>query len=174
MLLLKVFTFVFSLMIMLVALLLISGRYGKVGNKVDQWISTDTFFGRLNTFISTDRFLLNRLTGILIFTGSSYCMIYYLFYSELTGWAADISKAFSVVFGLAGVFVGMGLVIGGKIIRKINDKLSSWVSTDGFSKSLDKIVETGDWFYKHNVLAGVLLILACLLINLRLWMALLS
>ncbi len=171
MLLVKVFTFVFSLMILFVALLLISGRYRKVSNKVDRWISTDTFFGRLDTFISTDRFLLNRLTGTLIFTGSSYILIYYLFYSELTGWAADVSKPFSVIFGLAGIFVGMGLVIGGKTIRKINDKLSFRVSTERFFRPLDKLIETGDWFYKHNILAGILLLFLCLLINLRLWLA---
>ena len=167
---LKVFTFVFSPIILFAALLLICGRYGKVSNKVDQWISTDTFFGRLDSFTSIDRFLLNRLTGTIIFTGSSYILIYYLFYSGLTGWVADVSKVFSAVFGLAGIFVGMGLVIGGKTIRKINDKLSFRVSTERFFRPLDKIVKTDDWFYKHNILAGILLLFACLLINLRLWL----
>jgi len=171
--LLKVFAFVFSLMTMFVALLLIFGRYSKVSNKVDQWISTDTFFGRLDSFISTDRFFLNRLTGVLIFIGSSYILIYYLFNSELTGVAADVSRAFSAVFGLAGIFVGVCLVIGGKTIRKINDKLSTYVSTERFFRPLDKIVKIDEWFYKHNILAGILLLFVCLLINLRLWMVLL-
>ena len=171
MLLVKVFTFVFSPMILFVALLLISGRYGKVSNKVDRWISTDPFFRHLDSFISTDRFLLNRLTGILIFIGSSYILIYYLFYSELSGWAADASRVFLVIFGLAGIFVGVGVMMGEKTIRKINDKLSLWVSTERLFRPLDKIVKTDDWFYKHNILVGALLILACLLINLWLWLA---
>ena len=168
--LLKVFTFVFSPIILFTALLLISGRYRKVSNMVDQWISTDNIFGHLDSFISTDRFLLNRLTGALIFAGSSYVLIHYFFYSELTAWVADVSKAFSAVFGLAGIFVGVGLVIGGKTIRKINDKLSFWVPTKPLFKPLDRMVKTDDWFYKHNILAGILLLFACLLINLRLWL----
>lgn len=167
----KIFTFLLSLITLFVALLLISGRYRKVSNKVDQWVSTDTLFERLDSSISVERFLLNRLTGVLIFIGSSYIMIYYLFYSGLTGWPADASRAFSVIFGLAGIFIGVGLMMGGKTIRKINDKLSTWVSTERLFGPLDNIVKTDDWFYRHNILVGILLLLACLLINLKLWLA---
>ena len=82
--LLKIFSLVFSPMIVIVALLLISGRYRKVSNKVDQWIPTQGFFEHLDSSVSIDRFLLNRLTGVLIFIGSSYLMIYFLFYAELS------------------------------------------------------------------------------------------
>ena len=167
----KVFAFVFTLIVLFVVLLLIFGRYRKVSNKIDRWICTDTFFGRLDSFISVDRFILNRLAGTLIFTGSSCILIYFLFYFELTGLVADISKAFSVIFGLAGIFTGVGLMMGGKTIRKINDKLSFRVSTERLFRPLDKIVKTDDWFYKHYTLAGILVLFACILINLRLWLA---
>ena len=171
MLLINVFTFVFSLMVLFVALLLISGRYREVSNRVDRWIYTDPFFRRLDSFISIDRFLLYRLTGGLIFIGSSYFMIYYLFYSNLTGLSTDILKAFSIVFGLTGIFIGVGLVIRGETIIKINDRLSTHVSTERLFRSLDNIVRIDDWFSKHNILVGILLLFACLLINLGLWLA---
>ena len=166
---LKVFILVSSPMILFVALLLISGQQRKVSDKVDRWISTDRFFGCLDSFVSIERFLLNRLTGVLIFTGSSYIMIYSLFCSDLTGWPAHVSKAFSVILGLTGVLIGVGLILRAETIGKINDKLSTWVSTERLFKPLDKKIETDDWFDKHNILVGILLLIACLFINLNLW-----
>jgi len=158
-------------MIVIVALLLIFGWYRKVSNKVDQWIPTQGFFEHLDSAVSIDRFLLNRLTGVLIFIGSSYLMIYFLFYAALSGWAADASRAFSVIFGLAGIFIGVGLTMGGETIRKINDKLSTWVSTERLFRPLDKIENIDDWFNRHNILMGILLLFACLLINIKIWLA---
>jgi hypothetical protein len=129
------------------------------------------FFERLDSFVSIDKFLLNRLTGILIFIGSSYIIIYYLFYSALSGWPAHASKALSVMFGLTGIFVRVGLIIRAETIRKINDKLSFWVSTERLFRPLDNIKNIDGWFYRHNILAGILLLLACLFINLGLWLA---
>ena len=166
----RIFTVVLSLMIVFVAFLLIFGRYSKVSNKVDRWISTHGFFKRLDSPISIDRFLLTRLTGVLLFIGSSYIIIYYLFYSALSGWPAHASKAFSVIFGLTGIFVGVGLIMGAETIRKINDKLSFWVSLERLFSPLDNIKKIDGWFYRHNILAGILLLLACLFINLRLWL----
>ena len=166
----KIFSFVFSIMIFLVALLLIFGRYREVSNKVDGWHSTDPLFERLNFSLHIDRFLLNRLTGVLIFIGSSYIVIFSHFYSGLTGWSGDALRAFSLIFGLSGVFTGVGLIAGGKTVRKINDRLSTWVSTEKLFRSLDKTVRTDGWFYRHNIFVGILLIVACLLINLRLWL----
>jgi hypothetical protein len=167
---LRIFAFVLSLMIVFVALLFILGGYRKVSNKMDRWISLDGLFEHLDFSISVDRFLLNRLTGVLILIGSSYIMIYYLFYSMLSGWPSDASKAFSVIFGLAGTFIGIGLIAGVEAIRKINDKLSFWVSTERLFRPLDNIEKIDGWFYRHNILAGILLLLACLFINLRLWL----
>ena len=167
----RIFAFVLSLMIAFVALLLIFGGYRKVSNKVDRWISTHDFLERLDSSVSVDRFLFNRLTGVLIFIGSSYIIISYLFYSVLSGWPADALRAFFAIFGLSGIFIGVGLMMGGKAIRKINDKASTWVSTGRLFRPLDKTVEIDDWFYRHNILAGILLLLALLLINLRLWLA---
>jgi len=167
----RIFAFVFSLIIVFVALLLILGGYRKVSNKVDLWISAHGFFERLDSSVSVDRFLLNRLTGVLIFIGSSYIIIYYLFYSGLTGWLTDALRAFFVIFGLTGIFIGVGLIMRAETIRKINDKVSTWVSTERLFRPLDKTVEIDDWFYRHNILVGILLLLACLLINLRLWLA---
>jgi len=166
----RIFAFVLSLMIVFVALLLIFGRYREVSNKVDRWISINGFFERLDSSISVDRFLLNRLTGVLIFIGSSYIIIYYLFYSVLSGWPAHALKAFSVIFGLTGIFIGVGLIMRAEIIRKINDKLSFWVSTERLFRPLDNIEKIDGWFYRHNILAGILLLLAFLFINLRLWL----
>lgn len=171
MLLVKIFSLVLSLLIVFVALLLILGRYRKLSNKVDRWISTQGFFENLDSPISTDRFLLNRLTGILIFISSSCIMIYFLFYAELTGLPASASKASSVIFGLIGFFIGGGLALGGQTIRKINDKLSALVPTERMFGPLDNIQKIDDWFYRHNILVGILLISACLLINIRLWLA---
>lgn len=98
-------------------------------------------------------------------------MIYSLFYSELTGWPAHVSKAFSAIFGLTGVLIGVGLILGAEAIGKINDKLSIWVSTERLFKPLDKIIETDDWFDKHHILVGILVLLACLVINLKFWLA---
>ena len=167
----KISTFVCSLIIVFVGLLLIFGRYRKVSNKVDRWFPTDGFFEGLDSPVSIERFLLNRLMGLLIFIGSSYIVIRILFYSELTGWPADASKAFFVIFGLTGMFIGAGLIMGGKTIRKINDKLSTWVSIERPFRLLDNVVKIDDWFYKHNIVAGVLLLVACLVINLKLWLA---
>ena len=86
-------------------------------------------------------------------------------------WPAHASKAFSVIFGLTGIFVGVGLIMGAETIRKINDKLSFWLSTERLFRPLDKIENIDGWFYRHNILAGILLLLACLFINLRLWLA---
>jgi hypothetical protein len=133
-------------MIVFVALLLILGRYRKVSNKVDRWISAQGFFENLDSPISIDRFLLNRLIGILIFIGSSCIMIYFLFYAELTGLPANASKASSVIFGLIGIFIGVGLALGGETIRKINDRLSALVSTEGMFRPLDNIQKIDDWF----------------------------
>ncbi|MBL7176178.1 MAG: hypothetical protein ISS66_10180 [Desulfobacteraceae bacterium] len=169
--LIRIFSFVLSLMIAFVALLLIFGAFRKVSNKVDRWISTDGFFERLDSSVSVDRFLFSRLTGVLIFIGSSYIIIYYLFYSVLNGWPAEASKAFLVIFGLTGIFIGVSLIIRAETIRKINDKLSFSVSTERLFRPLDNIVKIDGWFYRHNILAGILLLLACLLINLRLWLA---
>jgi len=166
----RIVAFVLSLMIVFVALFLIFGVCRKVSNKVDRWISINGFFERLDSSISVDRFLLNRLTGVLIFIGSSCIIIYYLFYSALSGWTAHASKAFSVIFGLTGIFIGVRLIMRAEIIRKINDKLSFWVSTERLFRPLDNIKKIDDWFYRHNILAGILLLLACLFINLRLWL----
>lgn len=171
MLLVRIFAFILSLMIVFVASLLIFGGYRKVSNKADRWISTHGFFERLDSCISVDRFLINRLTGILIFIGSSYIIIYYLFYSVLSGWPADVMRAFFVIFGLSGIFIGVGLMMGGKAIRKINDRLSTWISTERLFRPLDKTVEIDDWFCRHNILVGILLLLALALISLRLWLA---
>ena len=167
----RIFAFVLSLMIVFVASTLIFGGYRKVSNKVDRWISTHDFFEHLDYSVSVDRFLLNRLTGVLIFIGSSYIIIYYLFYSVLSGWPADASKAFSVIFGLTGIFIGVGLIIRPETIRKINDKLSCRVSTERLFRRLDNIKNIDGWVYRHNILVGILLLLACLFINLRLWLA---
>jgi len=166
----RIFAFVLSLMIVFMALLLIFGRYREVSNKVDRWISINGFFERLDSFVSIDKFLLNRLTGILMFIGSSYIIIYYLFYSSLTGWPAHASKAFLVTFGLTGIFISVGLIMRAETIRKINDKLSFWLSTERLFRPLDKIKNIDGWFYRHNILAGILLLLVCLFINLRLWL----
>lgn len=168
----KIFSFVFSPMIVAVALLLIFGRYRKVSNKVDRWISTQAFFEHLDSSVSIDRFLLNRLTGVLLLIGSTYITIYFLFYAEFTGWLLDASRAFLVIFGLTGIFIGVGLTMGGETIRKINYKLSTSVSTERLFRSLDRIEKIDDWFYRHNILMGILLLFACLFINIRLWLAL--
>jgi len=167
----KIFAFVLSLMIVFVALTLIFGKYEKISNKADRWISTHGFFNHLDSFVSVDKFLLTRLTGVLIFIGSSYIIIYYLFYSVPGGWFADASKAFSVIFGLTGIFIGVGLIMGAETIRKINDKMSFWVSTERLFRPLDNKINIDGWFYRHNILVGILLLLACLLINLKLWLA---
>jgi len=167
----RIFAFVLSLMIVFVASLLIFGGYRKVSNKVDRWISTHDFFEHLDSSVSVDRFFLNRLTGVLIFIGSFYIIIYYLFCSVLSGWPAGASKAFSVIFGLTGIFIGVGLIMGPETIRKINDKLSFWVSTEKLFRPLDNIQNIDDWLYRHNILVGILLLLACLFINLMLWLA---
>ena len=78
---------------------------------------------------------------------------------------------YAPIFGLAGIFIGVGLTMGGKTMRKINDKMSTWVPTERLLRPLDKIIRIDDWFYQNNILSGILLILACLLINLRLWLA---
>jgi len=169
--LLRTFAFGLSLMIVFVALTLIFGRYVKVSNQLDRWISTHGLFEQLDSSISVDKFLLTRLTGVLIFTGSSYILICYLFYSVPGGWFADASKALSVIFGLTGIFVGVGLIIRAETIRKINDKLSFWVPTERLFRPLDNKINIDGWFYRHNILVGILLLLACLLINLRLWLA---
>ncbi len=169
--LLKIFSLVFSPMIVFVALLFISGRYSKASNKLDQWIPTQGLFEHLDSSVSIDRFLLNRLADVSILVSSSYLMIYFLFYAELNGWAADASRAFSVIFGLAGIFIGAGLTMGGETIRKINDKLSTWVSTERLFRPLDKIESIDDWFNRHNILMGIFLLFACLLINIKIWLA---
>jgi hypothetical protein len=165
----KIFSLVFSLMVLFVALLLIFGRYREISNKVDQWISTDPLFERLDSSVFIDRSLLNRLTGILVFIGSSYITIFYLFYWGLTGWPTDALRGFFVIFGLTGILIGANLMMGGKAVREINKKVSTWVSTERLFGPLDKTVRIGDWFYKHNILVGILLLLALILINLRLW-----
>jgi hypothetical protein len=167
----RIFTFVFTLMVLSVALLLIFGRYREISNKVDQWISTDPLFERLDSSVFIDRSLLNRLTGVLIFIGSSYIIFHYLFHSGLTGWPADALRAFFVTFGLISIFIGAGLIIGPKAIGEINDKMSTWVSAERLFGRLDKTVKIDDWFCKHNILVGILLLLTCLLINLKLWLA---
>jgi len=53
----------------------------------------------------------------------------------------------------------------------MNKYLSFWVFTERLFRPLDKIVKIDDWFYKHNILVATLLLFACLLINLRLWLA---
>ena len=62
-------------------------------------------------------------------------------------------------------------MMGGKTIRKINEKLSILVSTERLFERLDKIEKTDDWFYRHSILVGILLLCACLLINIKLWLA---
>jgi len=61
--------------------------------------------------------------------------------------------------------------MGGETIRKINDKLSTWVSTERLFRPLDKIENIDDWFNRHNILMGILLLFACLLINIKIWLA---
>jgi len=78
-------------------------------------------------------------------------------------------KIYTFVFSPMVLFVAL-LLISGRY-RKVVNIVDQWIYTDNFFKRLDKVVVNIDaWFYKHNILAGTLLLFACFLINLRLWL----
>ena len=68
-------------------------------------------------------------------------------------------EIFTLVVGLLGIILSLLLVFDSQKIQNLGKRFNQYIDIDGrFRKMIDRNIDTGGLFYKHNILTGVCLI----------------
>ena len=73
-------------------------------------------------------------------------------------------KIFSVVMGLIGLAIGLGLLVNAQGMVRFSRALDKWVSVEQVVEKIDrKLLDLDSWMLKNNAIAAVLFILLAIL-----------
>jgi len=151
--------------IILSLLLLLSPDLAKrVSNLFNKRVNMDQKITYLNKYIPTEGLIFrhNIIFGIAFIAGSIFSLIFLFFQLEITGCSNILSEVmikFLVLLGrisgLAGIVVGLFLLLAPEKIRNIEEKMSAGVDTQSVVEKLDEFHHNIDpIFFRYPRLLG--------------------
>ena len=166
-----IFNFLFILGVLLlpvgIGFMLIPGKIFKFGIKMNRWVSTESFFNKINTPIYKERFFYrhNKILGAFIVFASVFCLYILTFDAGeknvsiiLNRLAESSAEAwmFIILFYMLVIAIILALVFGVimfirpsalKSIEKIGNR---WIDTDVLLKALDESKDLPDKILPGN------------------------
>ncbi len=82
----------------------------------------------------------------------------------IQSWLLQSFAIFLIVGSLAGVVVGMLLVLRPHSLQRVNQRLNRWFSTRHLERPLERSVNIDPWFYRYRRSGGTLILLGALYI----------
>lgn len=77
----------------------------------------------------------------------------------IESWLLQSFVIFLIVGSLAGMFVGVLLLLRPQSVYRLNERLNRWVSTRHLDQSLERSVNLDPWFYRYSRPGGALILL---------------
>lgn len=138
--------------------LLLPKKMEQIGEKLNNWISTEHFFDNINKPIYQERLIYrnHKVFGILIVLITSICIYMMCFYTNISNITNALVLMADTAFGkwlleslyyiLIGanaiaLFLGAVIFIRPSVLKTIEEKANRWVETEGKLKVLDQTKE---------------------------------
>ena len=148
------------------ALLIFPGHAIQLGSRMNRWISTDSFFQKLDKPHYRERLFYrwHHIFGVIIVLASLYIMYMFVFHTdvesvasvfpvfdeqEVNRWLVEAMIYFFIVTSIVILALGVIIIARPSMLKRLEERLNTWVRTD---KSFDKL----DHRYEipENILPG--------------------
>jgi len=172
-----ILTLIFGILGIALSLLLLfsPNTTRKVSNLFNRYIDVDKKVTYIDKEIETESLIYSHhiLTGVCLIAGSLFILIFLLFKLDVTSFVKiffSSQKFYSIneiifssmaiigkLAGVAGIIVGVILLFSPSQMKKIENKVNIWFSTQNMIDKLDETHHDIDTFiYQHTVLFGLI------------------
>jgi hypothetical protein len=166
-------------------MMLAPGWILRLGQRLNQWISTDAFFSRLDTPKYGERFFYRHhiLFGGFIILGGAYIFYRFMFAFNAASYSLPVFASTSanqwltgslvfmnILFSILMVIFGIVVILRPSLLKHFEAVLNRWFVTETSFKKLDMQMRTPDIiFIKRPRLTGLIIVAGSLYIVINLW-----
>ena len=182
---LVVFWFAAVILVIGLCMVLIPAYVIRLGQRLNKWVSTDDFFGRLDTPRYGERFFYRHhiFFGLFIIVAGSYILYTFMFVFDAdkyalpvftsrstNEWLTDSLVFMNILFSVLILIIGVVITLRPSLLKNIESGLNRWLVTDQSIKKLDMQLQTPDtMFSRRPRTAGFIIMICSIYILFNLW-----